>query len=93
MEQHRFQGKSFLDSHTNNFKKEIYFKMETINKKHLVFAITLDDLQNESLGKIGRTLTDEEVYIAKKGLEFGLMTDIDTVYSTIFTEMIDNERN
>ena len=67
--------------------------METINKEHLVFAITLDDLQNESLEKIGRTLTDEEIYIAKKGLEFGLLTDIDTVYSTIFTEMIDNERN
>ena len=67
--------------------------METINKEHLVFAITLDDLQNESLEKIGRTLTNEEIYIAKKGLEFGLLTDIDTVYSTIFTEMIDNEKN
>ena len=67
--------------------------MDTTNNKHLVFAITLEDLQSESLKKIGRTLTDQEIYIAKKGLEFGLLTDIDTVYKTIFTEMIDNERN
>ena len=67
--------------------------MDTTNNKHLVFAITLEDLQSESLEKIGRTLTDQEIYIAKKGLEFGLLTDIDTVYKTIFTEMIDNERN
>lgn len=67
--------------------------MDTINKEHLVFAITLDDLQSESLEKIGRTLTDEEIHIAQKGLEFGLLTDIGTVYKTIFTEMIDNARD
>ncbi len=54
----------------------------------LVFSITLEDLQSEALRIIGRTLTDEEVYIAKKGVESGLMTDIDTVYKTIFFEMI-----
>ncbi len=35
----------------------------------------------------------EEIQIAKKGLEFGLLTDIGTIYKTIFTEMIGNERN
>ncbi len=54
----------------------------------LVFSITLEELQSEALRNIGRTLTDKEVYIAKKGLESGLMTDIDTVYKTIFFEMI-----
>ncbi|MFH0924761.1 MAG: hypothetical protein V1872_03875 [bacterium] len=63
------------------------------NNKQLVFAITLEDLQGEALEKIRRTLTDEEIFIAKKGLEFGLLTDIDTVYKTIFTEMIGNEKN
>lgn len=67
--------------------------MDTINNEHLVFAITLEDLQNESLEKIGRILTDEEIHVAKKGLEFGLLTGINTVYKTIFTEMIINERN
>ena len=53
-----------------------------------VFSITLEELQNEALRIIGRTLTEEEVYIARKGLEFGLLTDIDTIYKTIFFEMI-----
>jgi hypothetical protein len=54
----------------------------------LVFSITLEELQSEALRIIRRTLTDEEVYIAKKGVESGLLTDIDTVYKTIFFEMI-----
>ncbi|MFC1977823.1 hypothetical protein ACFLWS_06150 [Chloroflexota bacterium] len=54
----------------------------------LVFSISLEDLQSEALGIIGRTLTEEEVYIAKDGLESGLLTDIDIVYKTIFLEMI-----
>lgn len=54
----------------------------------LVFSITLEDLQSEALRIIRRTLTEEEVHIAKKGLESGLLTDIITVYKTIFFEMI-----
>jgi hypothetical protein len=63
--------------------------MDTIEKDKLVFSITLEDLQGEALEKIGRTLTEEEIRIAKKGLEFGLLTDIDTIYKTIFSEMIE----
>jgi hypothetical protein len=62
--------------------------MKTIEKEKLVFAITLPDLQHESLERIGRVLTDEEIHVARKGLESGLLTDIDTVYKTIFSEMI-----
>ncbi|OHB70337.1 MAG: hypothetical protein A2W23_02455 [Planctomycetes bacterium RBG_16_43_13] len=62
-------------------------------KDKLVFSITLEDLQSEALRMIGRTLTDEEIYIAKKGLESGLLTSIDVVYRTIFTEMIGNEKS
>jgi hypothetical protein len=62
--------------------------MEIVEQDKLVFSITLHDLQHESLEKIGRVLTDEEVHIAKKGLESGLLTDIDTIYKTVFSEMI-----
>lgn len=62
--------------------------METIEKDKLVFSITLEELQNEALGKIGRTLTDEEIQVARKGLEYGLCIDINTIYATIFSEMI-----
>ncbi|MCC7210507.1 MAG: hypothetical protein IT451_01525 [Candidatus Brocadia sp.] len=62
--------------------------METTEKNKLVFSITLEELQSKALEKIGRTLTDEEIQVARKGLEFGLYTDINTVYTTIFSEMI-----
>ncbi|MGD0337502.1 MAG: hypothetical protein ABSB78_01800 [Bacteroidota bacterium] len=52
-----------------------------------ILSITVGDIQNEAIEKIGRTLTQEEILIAKKGLEYGLLTDIDTIYSTIFYEM------
>ncbi|HEY5123526.1 MAG TPA: hypothetical protein VIK14_07305 [Ignavibacteria bacterium] len=41
-----------------------------------------------------RELTKEEIEIAKKGLEYGLLTGIDSVYGAIFNEMIpDIHRN
>jgi ribonucleotide reductase beta subunit family protein with ferritin-like domain len=63
--------------------------MELMNKDEPIFLITLEDIQNEAMEKIGRTLTEEEVEVARKGLEFGLLTGIDTVYQTIFSEMIE----
>jgi hypothetical protein len=53
-----------------------------------VFEISIEDLQSEAIEKLGRTLTEVEIDIAKKGLEEGLLFDIDTVYGTIFSEMI-----
>lgn len=67
--------------------------METIRQNEIIFAITKEDLQFEAQEKIGRELTDDEIRIARKGLESGLLTDIETVYQTIFNEMIDNARN
>jgi len=61
--------------------------METLRSDEIVFVITKKDLQHEAKEKMGRELTDDEISIAKKGLESGLLTDIDTVYKTIFTEM------
>ncbi len=62
--------------------------METINKEDLLFYISNETMQYEAMQKIGRHLTEEELDIAKDGLEWGLMTDIDTVYNTILFEMI-----
>ncbi len=62
--------------------------METINKDDIFFYISKETLQYEAMEKIGRSLTEEELDIAKKGLEWGLMTGIDTVYNTILFEMI-----
>lgn len=62
--------------------------METIDKEELLFYIDKETMQDEAMRTIGRPLTEEELDIAKDGLEWGLMTDIDTVYNTILHEMI-----
>lgn len=62
--------------------------MKSVNSEEVLFAITTIDIQDEALEKLGRESTQEELLIAKKGLESGLLTDIDTIYRTILTEMI-----
>jgi allophanate hydrolase subunit 2 len=62
--------------------------METLNSNDVVFLISKADLQHEAQKKIGRKLNFEEIEIARKGLQFGLLTDIETIYRTIFFEMI-----
>jgi hypothetical protein len=56
---------------------------------NIIFSITIDDLQNEAMKRIGRKLTDDEINIAKKGIEWGIVNSaLDITYNTIFTEMI-----
>ncbi|MDR0969389.1 MAG: hypothetical protein LBM67_02475 [Lentimicrobiaceae bacterium] len=67
--------------------------MEIAHPNEILFSITIEDLQFEAKEKIGRELNEEEIQIAKKGLEWGLLTGIGTIYQTIFKEMINDERN
>ena len=55
----------------------------------IVFQITKEDVQNEAIERIGRKLTENEIDIAKIGIEWGL-GDITLMitYDTIFNEMI-----
>jgi hypothetical protein len=62
--------------------------METINKEEVLFYISKETMQYEAMQTIGRHLTEEELDIAKDGLEWGLTFDIETVYNTILFEMI-----
>ena len=57
-------------------------------ENNILFAITVENMQDYAISKIGRELTDYELDIAKEGLENALFFDIDTVYKTIITEMI-----
>lgn len=56
-----------------------------------LFTIAVEDIQSVALERLGRTLSDDELLTAKKGLERGLLTDIDAVYSAIFDEVIENK--
>ena len=62
--------------------------MELINKDELIFTITKDWIQKESNQLIGRNLTECELYTVKKCIEWGLLTDIDTVFKTAIREAI-----
>ncbi|MGI8951696.1 MAG: hypothetical protein ACR2FN_08945 [Chitinophagaceae bacterium] len=63
--------------------------METFKNEDLLYKITVEDLQFEAMEKMGRELTDEEIFIARKGFEWGIGESIGIVYNTIFTEMIE----
>ena len=59
------------------------------NPDRILFCITEEELQFEAKQILGRRLNEEEIIIAQKGLDYGIMTSIDVVYRTIFKEMID----
>jgi hypothetical protein len=60
-------------------------------ENNIIFQITTEDLQNEAMERVGRKLTENEIEIAKNGIEWGLSdTALNITYNTIFTEMIKN---
>jgi len=65
------------------------------NKKQdneIIFSVTIKDLQNEAINRIGRKLTEYELHTAKKGIESGLSFDIETVFQTAIDESIEEDR-
>jgi len=65
--------------YSNNHKKQ---------DNNIIFAITIGELQDEAIRLIGKKLTDEELYAAKKGIEAGLSFDIETVLRTAIEEAV-----
>jgi hypothetical protein len=65
-------------------------KVDYIGKdsEKLIFTISIYDVQMNALEKLGRFLTEEELKITEKGLGWGLLTSIDTIYHAIFFEMM-----
>jgi len=59
-----------------------------MKESKILFSITEEDVQIEATEKIGRKLTYDEIQIAKKGLESGILTGIDIIYKTIMLEMM-----
>ena len=59
------------------------------NPDRILFCITEEELPFEAQQILGRRLNEEEIIIAQKGLDYGIMTSIDVVYRTILEEMID----
>jgi hypothetical protein len=62
--------------------------MNNNKQNNIIFVITIGELQDEAIRLIGRKLTDEELYKARKGIEAGLSFDIETVLQTAIEEAI-----
>lgn len=63
--------------------------MDNNKSDEIIFSVTVEELQNEAVSRIGRKLTDDELHTAKKGIESGLSFDIETVFATGIDEAIE----
>ena len=61
--------------------------MNNSNNK-FIFYITKNEVQKEAFKRINRILSEEELSTVKKCIEWGLFTDIDTVFTAAIEEAI-----
>lgn len=54
-----------------------------------IFRIYYYEIQEFAEARIGRQLTEGELYTFKKCLEYGLLTDIDTVYAAAISTAVE----
>jgi hypothetical protein len=62
--------------------------MKENNSNKIIYGISRESLQEEAQNRIGRELNDDEIRTAKKCIECGLNTGIDTVFSAAIQEAV-----
>ena len=62
--------------------------MEQIAEQELLFYVSREWLQQEAKRMINRELTNVEIATAKKCIDFGLSTGIDTVFRAAIQEAV-----
>ena len=63
--------------------------METKEHIEVIYPVTIDDLQNDAVRRIGRRLNDDELSTAKKCVEWGLSSIIDITLKSAIEEAVD----
>ncbi|MDP3769387.1 MAG: hypothetical protein Q8R40_00415 [bacterium] len=66
--------------------------METQKNMEVIYPITIGDLQNDAMRRIGRKLNDDEMHTAKKCVECGLSTIADITLKAAIEEAVDKNR-
>jgi hypothetical protein len=62
--------------------------MKGNNSNKIIYSISREWLQEEAQDRLGRKLNDDEIRTAKKCIEWGLNTGIDTVFSAAIQEAV-----
>ena len=63
--------------------------METQKNMRVICPITIGDLQNDAIKRIGRKLNDDELYTATKCVECGLSSIMDITLKSAIEEAVD----
>ncbi len=66
--------------------------MEIKQNTEVIYPITVEDLQNDAVIRIGRKLNDDELHTAKKCVECGLSSIIDITLKSAIEEAVDKNR-
>jgi len=62
-----------------------------MGKSKYIFKISFSEVQEEAQQIIGRKLSEEELHVVKKGIEWGLLTDIDTVLHAAIEQAVEHQ--
>ena len=60
-----------------------------MKNEEILFYVDVGWVQEEARRLVNRRLTDSELLSVKKGLEWGLTTDIDTVFEAAIEEAVE----
>lgn len=63
--------------------------MNNERNNEVIYPITIGDLQNNAIKRIGRELTDDELYTARKCMESGLSFVMDVTLKAAIEEAVD----
>ncbi len=66
--------------------------MNNEQNNEVIYPITVGDLQNGAVERIGRKLNDDELHTAKKCVEWGLSSIVDITLKSAIGEAVDKNR-
>ena len=62
--------------------------MNDNQNNEIIFSVTVEELQDEAIRRIGRKLTDDELHYAKKGIESGFSSGFITIFDAAIDEAV-----